>query len=77
MVAKSKKQMGKPKSVGPLAWENDDEKYPTKNTNCRVCGRYGPMRLAWDLHGYLCVHAGKCISRAVRVRAGEDVNEPE
>ncbi len=67
MVNKKQKQM-KAKSSGPQAWENNDEEYPTKNTNCRVCGRYGPMRLAWDRRGYLCQNAGKCIAYAVKIR---------
>lgn len=68
----------KAKSTGPIPWDKDDEMYPRKTTDCRVCGRHGEMKLAWDQHGFLCMHAGKCIARAARVRAGEDVeNEPE
>lgn len=78
MAAKKAAAIPKAKSSGPIPWDKDDEMYPKKNTHCKVCGRYGEMKLAWDRREYLCMHAGKCIARAARVRAGEDVdNEPE
>lgn len=52
------------KNTGPTSWENDDERFPRKYTNCSVCKRYGEMKLSYDLHNWLCIHAGKCISRA-------------
>lgn len=70
-MAKSAVSKPKPKaklsSSGPKHWEDDDETYPRKVTDCRVCGRHGDMKLAWDKRGYLCIHAGKCIARANRV----------
>lgn len=54
----------KPKSVAPVQWDKNNEIYPVKNTNCEVCGRYGPMKLAWDQRRYICIHAGKCLARA-------------
>lgn len=56
----------KKKNSGPTPWENDDEKYPKKFTHCKVCNRYGEMKLAYDRQSWLCVHAGKCIARAFR-----------
>lgn len=63
-MAVKKATAPKAKSAGPLHWDQDDEKYPRKNTHCKVCGRYGEMKLAWDQRSYLCIHAGKCIARA-------------
>lgn len=70
----AKKAM-KSKSNAPTQWDTDEEQYPRKYTECRVCGRYGEMKLAWDRRGYLCIHAGKCIARTHR---GEEIEvEPE
>lgn len=71
MVAKRK-----PASSGPKHWEEDDETFPRKMADCRVCGRHGEMKLASDFRGYLCLHAGKCIARASRIRRGEEITEP-
>lgn len=63
------------KNSGPVSWESDDEKYPRRFTHCTTCGRYGEMKLAYDQHSYLCIHAGKCIARAARKRLGEEGQE--
>lgn len=71
LVAAKKKEM-KSKSNAPTQWDTDDTMYPRKYTECKVCGRYGEMKLAWDLRGYLCIHPGKCIARRSRTE-----DEPE
>lgn len=64
MKKETKKTMKK--NTGPTSWETDDERFPKKYTHCKVCGRYGEMKLAYDQLSYLCIHAGKCLARAFR-----------
>lgn len=60
------------KSKGPVQWDKDDETYPRKTETCKVCGRHGEVKLAWDFRGYLCIHAGKCLARAHRSEEVQD-----
>jgi hypothetical protein len=43
-------------------WEKNPN-YPTTMATCRTCGVWGPVKLGWDLHGYLCIDAKGCMSR--------------
>lgn len=64
-MAAKKKEL-KVKSSGPTPWEKDEVEYPIIQGTCKVCGTEGKVKLAWDLRGYLCPNAGKCIARAVK-----------
>lgn len=43
-------------------WEKNPA-YPLSFNTCRECGHQGLIKLAWDLHGHLCIDAKPCLAR--------------
>jgi hypothetical protein len=44
-------------------WEEDDVKYPRKRDICSCCKQRDDVKLAYDMHNYICLNMHACLLR--------------
>lgn len=57
------------KTHAEQAWEENDSKYPRKKDICNVCKQKDEVKLAYDMHNYICVNMHACMLRFAKLNA--------
>lgn len=50
-----------------IPWDKNPD-YPTMMGNCRECGQWGTVKLAWDHRGFLCIDYKSCLQQLSMIR---------
>lgn len=65
----TKKTATEKKTHAEQAWEENDVKYPRKRDICNCCKQKDDVKLAYDMHNFICLNMHACMLRMAKNHA--------